>query len=535
MKIKEVKIKKFKRFTDLTISNIPQDAKVVILAGPNGCGKSSVFEAFNTWHRHSWRGQGRWDGSYHEKKTGEIPLPWSEAVQVSFFDPQPQTQEEQKKAIYIRSAYRNDPEFQHAQLSRHTSALEENRLPRLIDNDASVGLNYQRLASQGLEDIYEKESPDTTIGAFREQTIGAIRDATSRLFPNLSLNSLGNPLTNGTFLFDKGTSKAFPYKNLSGGEKAAFDLLLDIIVKGREFDNTVFCIDEPEAHMNTRLQAELLNELYSLISNDSQLWLATHSIGMMRRARDLASANPNSVVFLDFDERDFDQEQRLEPVKPDRGFWHRVLNVALDDLAELVAPNQVVVCEGCHQGDRGGSQGFDASIYDIIFRHEFPDTKFISSGNARDVETDRLALIEAITALSKGTKVIRLIDRDDRSSEQITHSKTQGVRVLSRRHIESYLFDDCVLKRLCDENQKLEMMQQVIAARDEALEASKKRGNPVDDMKSAGGDAYIAIKKLLGLSKCGNDARSFMRDTLTPLISENMPVYQELRADIFGY
>jgi len=42
----------------------------------------------------------------------------------------------------------------------------------------------------------------------------------SRIFPGFSLNGLGNPLTNGTFRFDKGTSRGFLYKNLSGGEKA---------------------------------------------------------------------------------------------------------------------------------------------------------------------------------------------------------------------------------------------------------------------------------------------------------------------------
>ena len=43
MKIKEIKLNKFKRFTDLTITDIPDSAKLVILVGPNGCGKTSVL------------------------------------------------------------------------------------------------------------------------------------------------------------------------------------------------------------------------------------------------------------------------------------------------------------------------------------------------------------------------------------------------------------------------------------------------------------------------------------------------------------
>lgn len=43
MKIKEIRINQFRRFTDLTIKDIPESAKLVILVGPNGSGKNVII------------------------------------------------------------------------------------------------------------------------------------------------------------------------------------------------------------------------------------------------------------------------------------------------------------------------------------------------------------------------------------------------------------------------------------------------------------------------------------------------------------
>ena len=46
MRLKSAQVQNFKRFVDLTIDKLPSDAKLVVLLGPNGCGKSSLFDAF---------------------------------------------------------------------------------------------------------------------------------------------------------------------------------------------------------------------------------------------------------------------------------------------------------------------------------------------------------------------------------------------------------------------------------------------------------------------------------------------------------
>ncbi len=55
---------------------------------------------------------------------------------------------------------------------------------------------------------------------------------------------------------------------------------------------SLYRIDEPEIHLNTKVQRTLLRELFRLIPENSQLWLATHSIGMVRAAQEILTEPP---------------------------------------------------------------------------------------------------------------------------------------------------------------------------------------------------------------------------------------------------
>ena len=335
--------------------------------------------------------------------------------------------------------------------------------------------------------------------------------------------------------FTKGASKNFKYLNLSGGEKAAFDLLLDFVVKRQYFDDTVFCIDEPELHMHTGLQAKLLQELYDLIPAKCQLWLATHSIGMMRKAQQLAQQDSGSVTFLDFAGHDFDAPVTLGPVSPDRGYWRNVFRVALDDLADLVAPRHIVLCEGGRPetGARKNAE-FDAKCLNAIFRAEFPDVLFVSVGGTNDLERNSLLLSGVLSSVVPGVTVSRLLDRDDRSAEEIGELARGGVRVLSLRDIENYLWDDAVLTKLCHAVGKPEVGDSILAAKQAEMQASIGRGNPSDDIKSASGPLSVRVKKLLGLTQCGNGKEAFCLATLVPLVTTDSDIYRQIKADVFG-
>lgn len=552
MRIASVRLRGFKRFADLTIKDLPASARLVVLAGPNGFGKSSLFDAFQLWAgvNHGLRSVTRHDDYYDRpveegSATGgnaQLGDPWAASrIALSFHGHQQvySNTEQARKAFHVRSAYRNEPELAFGGFTRLGSLLEERRPQRMIEADPTASANYARLVSDAFDDAFEEGIG--TLAAWRERTIGELRDAMARLFPGLSLNGLGSPMRDPTLRFTKGRVRGFAYTSLSGGERAALDLLLDLIVKRRDYDATVYCIDEPELHLNPRVHGAMLSELVALIPPGCQLWVATHAVGMLRRARDVEVVAPGSVAFLDFEERDFDAPVELRPVPPTRRFWQAALRVALDDLADLVAPRLVVVCEGTPKVAGGGRNAdYDATCYNAIFADELPDVQFLSGGNSHDVKGDRLGFIAALPSVAPGIRVRHLLYLDGHAPEEVAELEgrnDRAVRVLSRRHMESYLYDAEVLAALCELAAKPEATEGAVADVWEALAEGEVAGRPPDDVKAAAGTIYNRLKVRLELDRknlAASDARAFAKLRLVPLLKPGMAVYEELKVSIFG-
>ncbi|GHT63367.1 hypothetical protein FACS1894110_01020 [Spirochaetia bacterium] len=537
MKIKQVELTKFKRFTHLTISEIPASAKLVVLIGPNGCGKTSLFEAFNHWYQLSGFGMpGVQD--YFEKKLDSVSTAnnawYNNKVQLSFHNyvHNPNQQAMLKGKFYFRSAYRNEADFNISQLKKQNDPTQSVHLANLMLNDQTVSENYQRLVAKTLAGVYDNGNNQKTVQALREEIIGKIQTSLSNIFDDLNLSSIGDPLQNGSFYFKKGNSVDFHYKNLSAGEKSVFDLILDMIIKSAYFDDAVYCIDEPEVHMHTRLQGKVLGELYNLTPANSQLWVSTHSIGMFKEAESLERIHPGSVVFLDFDNCDFDNDEIIKPTKINKAILEKFYDLAFGDFAGLMVPSKIIFCEGTDKGRR--YKNFDAQIYSIIFTDKYPDAKFISLGSCSELEAiDTNAVGSVITSIINCSEIVKLVDRDDRSDAQVQELVEKGIKVTTKRNIESYLLDDVVIAKLCNSIGKPELTTQCITVKQQALVSSIGRGNPPDDYKSASGDVYVGIKQLLQLTQCGDNKCAFFRDTVAPLITEDMDIYRELEQEIF--
>ena len=122
----------------------------------------------------------------------------------------------------------------------------------------------------------------------------------------------------------------------------------------------------------------------------------------------------------------------------------------------------------------------------------------------------------------------RYSEGDSAAREELRRA---GVRVLSRRNLESYLFDDEVLRLLTVSLGKNDKAEALLSKKSEIRAA--RTGDAADDLKPVSGEIYLACKEVLEMSDPGNDAKTFMRDTMAPLIKPGTKAYDELKRDIF--
>ena len=186
------------------------------------------------------------------------------------------------------------------------------------------------------------------------------------------------------------------------------------------------------------IHGQLLQAMLNLIPAASQLWIATHSTGFVRKAVEIGKQNSN-VAFLDFSGHDFEHPVEIVPATPNQHFFRNMYNVLQDDLAGLVAPSNICICEG-----KKNNVNTDAQIYNAIFGQSYPDTLFVSRGGSSEVEKTDLLSVLAIVVPS--VRVWRMRDRDDMTETSREEKIGEGIHVLRRREVENYLWDPLVVQ-----------------------------------------------------------------------------------------
>ena len=536
MKVSKVTIKDFKRFKDLTLDLGNTPAKIIALVGTNGCGKSSVLDAFIACGKN-------YGGRIRDFNTPEIFYRTDnknayQLISIEYIDDNGNAfnndelysnhdfYKNNKEVVFsFRSPYRYNTDLNIKEI-RATNPIENNSdgASCSLDLDSKIENNYRRLLGfysrvRDKEDIKPSEA--------RSKVLSMLNESIKRCL-DLEINDLGSVEdNNGTLIFKKSDSElCFSFNSLSAGEKEVVDILLDLFLRKEKYKNSIFLLDEPELHINTAIQRKLIIEIDKLIDDGGQIWIATHSIGFLRAFQEELSGKCQ-VIHFENNMKFASEAITLTPVANNRTTWKSIFGTALDDLTGLIAPNRIIYCEGRDEPRQDGSErGLDAQVLNNIFNREYPDTVFVSSGGNTELDQRSSIALAILGKVFPDMEIWVFKDRDMASGKLVSESdrteylanQNERFRVMKRWEIENYLFDEEVLRKYCVLNEK-------------GFDEAKYKQNFTDLIDSDVKSKFSLIKSICSISTPISSDN--FKINLSKLVTPDMNIYQELKSCIF--
>ena len=239
MNIEKLRVKNFKRFTDLEIdlSSCQAPPKLVLLIGANGSGKSSVFDAFEYISAPHKQGIRNHYVDYFEKSSGT-----ESSVSITLGGGVALTRSKEirtvttprnwnsRSAFYGRSSFRTVPELRPRGRSPANVASDSDRPQRFIEHDIRFDTDISEVTEKILREVWGEDFNSETM---RARFVDPINDSLARIFGNGSSTTLrlirmipALEQKPPDVRFQKGHSDIH-YDLLSSGEKEVFNIVLN--------------------------------------------------------------------------------------------------------------------------------------------------------------------------------------------------------------------------------------------------------------------------------------------------------------------
>ena len=347
MKIKELTISNFKTIKFLRMENIPD---LAVIAGPNGCGKTAIFDAVRLFKAIA--------GPYSSQELGYIrsaelrnELKNVVNLKAEFAEISVGIELSERERRYLTSKFNNLEE-----ILAQGQGLLKSTIRILKDGNFTIVTNPKPLSEiLGHFDPTDEIGTFEYIPAYREVPLGDIGSITlsenveaDKLERTASVKEKFNRLKYYLammLIFDKMELSAtaskfipevqdffkeffspkefkgvkvdrplrwhFPVETpdgvhdidfLSSGEKEIFMTFVNILKM--KLTESVILFDEPDLHLNAALERKLISRLNKIVAAGNQMWIATHSLeiigtvpleNLYKMYRDLTQERNNQI------------------------------------------------------------------------------------------------------------------------------------------------------------------------------------------------------------------------------------------------
>jgi energy-coupling factor transporter ATP-binding protein EcfA2 len=231
-------------------------------------------------------------------------------------------------------------------------------------------------------------------------------------------------------LFYNFQGQRFSINALSSGEREVVNIAFDFLL--RNPTDSVILFDEPELHLHPELSYKLLHTLRNAgIRN--QFIFVTHSPDI------ITASLEHSVVFIAPPRADSSNQA---VVVHEDDATHEALRLIGQSIGIVSLGKRIVLIEGANTS-------LDKQTYGAILKNKFPGIVLVPSGGRGLIRSFAAVLASVLHRTLWGVEFFMLCDRDalPPSADAATLQTQAGerLRVLGRYHLENYFLDESVL------------------------------------------------------------------------------------------
>jgi predicted ATP-binding protein involved in virulence len=224
--------------------------------------------------------------------------------------------------------------------------------------------------------------------------------------------------------------QSFPLSSLSSGEREVVNIVFDFLI--RNPTDSIIIFDEPELHLHPELSYKLLQTLQT-IGENNQFIYCTHSPDII-----IASLE-NSVIFIAPPKSTLSNQAIL--VKEDDE-THEALQKIGQSIGIVALGRKLVLIEG-------KDSSLDKQVYGAILKNKFPSLVLVPSGGKEVITSFSSIMTSVLERTIWGVDFFMLCDRDvvplSVSTFSLEDAGKGRLKVLGRYHLENYFLDEKVL------------------------------------------------------------------------------------------